>query len=62
MKSDTPVKTPVSLRCVLQGICGHDHSHLIKSYILTQGNPKELRTMGEALSFLPSTAMYKDRR
>ncbi len=47
---------------VLQGLCAQDHVELIKSFMLTQGNPKELRVMREALSFLPSTAMYKDRR
>ncbi|KAK9903455.1 hypothetical protein WJX75_006121 [Coccomyxa subellipsoidea] len=44
------------------GHFSQDEIELIKSYILTQGNPKELRVMGEALSFIPSTAMYKDRR
>ncbi|CAL8465449.1 g4985 [Coccomyxa elongata] len=44
------------------GVCAQEHMQLIKSFILTQGNAKELRSMGELLSLLPSTAMYKDRK
>jgi hypothetical protein len=36
----------------------------LMSFMLTQGNPKELRTMGDtlALHIIGSTTMYHDRR
>lgn len=47
--------------CV-QGVMQADTLDIVHSYMLTQGNPRELRSAGQLISYLPSTVMYKDRR
>ena len=47
--------------CV-QGMLQADTLDVVHSYMLAQGNPRELRTAGQLISYLPSTVQYKDRR
>ncbi len=39
-----------------------DMLDVVHSYMLTQGNPRELRHAGQLISCLPSTVQYHDRR
>lgn len=46
----------------MQGLLEPEALDVVYSFILTQGNPRELRTVGQFMNYLPSTVQYHDRR
>ena len=45
-----------------QGLLNREEMDEVMSFMITQGNPRELRRIGQLISYLPSTVQYHDRR
>ena len=49
--------------CVhVQGLLAAESVDTVMAFMVTQGNPAELRRYGHIISHLPSTVQYHDRR
>ena len=45
-----------------QGLLAAESVDTVMAFMVTQGNPAELRRYGHIISHLPSTVQYHDRR